>query len=180
MDDFRLSFEFFPTKTEEGTRKLYNTRDKLAELNPDFFSVTYGAGGSTRTNTIDIVTGMNSKGIDAAPHLSCVGESKENIKELLQHYADSDIKRIVALRGDLPSGMAASAGELNYANELVELIRAEHGDTFELEVAAYPEMHTQARNFEEDLVNFKRKVDAGANTAITQYLFNPDRYFYFV
>ena len=113
MDDFRLSFEFFPTKTEEGTRKLYNTRDQLAELNPDFFSVTYGAGGSTRDNTIDIVTGMNSKGIDAAPHLSCVGESKDNIKELLQHYADNDIKRIVALRGDLPSGMAASAGELN-------------------------------------------------------------------
>lgn len=180
MDDFRLSFEFFPTKTEEGTRKLYNTRDQLAELNPDFFSVTYGAGGSTRSNTIDIVTGMNSKGIDAAPHLSCVGESKENIKELLQHYADSDIKRIVALRGDLPSGMAASAGELKYANELVDLIRAEHGDKFELEVAAYPEMHPQAKNFEDDLINFKRKVDAGANTAITQYFFNPDSYFYYV
>ncbi len=180
MDNFRLSFEFFPTKTEEGTAKLFATRDKLAELNPDFFSVTYGAGGSTREHTIDIVTGMNAKGICAAPHLSCVGESKANIKELLNHYAQNNVERIVALRGDLPSGMAASAGELKYANELVELIKAEHGDTFHLEVAAYPEMHPQAPNFEQDLLNFKRKVDAGADSAITQYFFNVDSYFYFL
>lgn len=180
MDNFRLSFEFFPTKTEEGTAKLFATRDKLAELNPDFFSVTYGAGGSTREHTIDTVIGMNKKGISTAPHLSCVGESKENIKELLNHYAQNDVERIVALRGDLPSGMAASAGELKYANELVELIKAEHGDRFHLEVAAYPEMHPQAQNFEQDLLNFKRKVDAGANSAITQYFFNVDSYFYFL
>ncbi len=180
MDDFRLSFEFFPTKTEEGTKKLYNTRDKLAELNPDFFSVTYGAGGSTRENTIDIVTGMNALDTSAAPHLSCVGESSESIKELLNVYAQNDVNRIVALRGDLPSGMAASTGELKYANELVELIKQEHGDQFQLEVAAYPEMHPQAGNFEADLLNFKRKVDAGADSAITQYFFNIDSYLYFV
>ncbi|MGR6872064.1 methylenetetrahydrofolate reductase [NAD(P)H] [Pseudomonas sp. HK3] len=180
MDNFRLSFEFFPTKTEEGTAKLYATRDKLAALNPDFFSVTYGAGGSTREHTVSTVIGMNEKGIGTAPHLSCVGETKANIKDLLNHYAQNDIERIVALRGDLPSGMAASAGELRYANELVELIRAEHGDKFHLEVAAYPEMHPQAKNFEQDLLNFKRKVDAGANSAITQYFFNVDSYFYFL
>ena len=180
MDNFRLSFEFFPTKTEEGTRKLFATRDKLAELNPDFFSVTYGAGGSTRDTTVNAVVGMNEKGISTAPHLSCVGETRENIKELLKHYAANDINRIVALRGDLPSGMAASAGELKYANELVELIKAEHGDKFHLEVAAYPEMHPQASNFEDDLINFKRKVEAGADSAITQYFFNPDSYFNFV
>jgi len=180
MDNFRLSFEFFPTKTEEGTKKLFNTRDKLAELNPDFFSVTYGAGGSTRDNTIDIVTNINNLGISGAPHLSCVGESRDSIKELLNHYASHDIDRIVALRGDLPSGMAASTGELKYANELVELIKQEHGDQFHLEVAAYPEMHPQAGNFEQDLINFKRKVDAGADSAITQYFFNIDSYLYFV
>ena len=180
MDNFRLSFEFFPTKTEEGTAKLFATRDKLAALNPDFFSVTYGAGGSTREHTVSTVTGMNAKGIGTAPHLSCVGETKANIKDLLNHYAQNDIQRIVALRGDLPSGMAASAGELKYANELVELIRAEHGDKFHLEVAAYPEMHPQAKNFEQDLLNFKRKVDSGADSAITQYFFNVDSYFYFL
>ncbi|MEY8203435.1 MAG: methylenetetrahydrofolate reductase [NAD(P)H] [Bermanella sp.] len=180
MDNFRLSFEFFPTKTAEGTKKLFNTRDKLAELNPDFFSVTYGAGGSTRDNTIDIVTKINNLGITGAPHLSCVGESRDSLKELLSHYANHDINRIVALRGDLPSGMAASNGELKYANELVALIKQEHGDRFQLEVAAYPEMHPQAGNFEQDLLNFKRKVDAGADSAITQYFFNIDSYLYFV
>jgi methylenetetrahydrofolate reductase (NADPH) len=180
MDDFRLSFEFFPTKTEEGTKKLFNTRDTLAKLNPDFFSVTYGAGGSTRNNTIDIVNNINNLGISGAPHLSCVGESRDSIKELLNGYARNDINRIVALRGDLPSGMAASSGELTYANELVELIKQEHGDQFHLEVAAYPEMHPQASNFETDLLNFKRKVDAGADSAITQYFFNIDSYLHFV
>jgi len=180
MANFLLSFEFFPTKTEEGTKKLYNTRDKLAELNPDFFSVTYGAGGSTRNNTIDIVKGMNALDVAAAPHLSCVGESRDSIKELLNLYAQNDVKRIVALRGDLPSGMAASSGELKYANELVELIKQEHGDKFHLEVAAYPEMHPQADNFESDLLNFKQKIDSGADSAITQYFFNIDSYLYFV
>ena len=180
MDNFRLSFEFFPTKTEEGTAKLFATRDKLAALNPDFFSVTYGAGGSTRDHTISTVTGMNAKGIGTAPHFSCVGETKANIKDFMTHYAQTDIERIVARRGDLPSGMADSAGEFKYDNELVELIKAEHGDRFHLEVAAYPEMHPQAKNFEQDLLNFKRKVDAGADSAITQYFFNVDSYFYFL
>lgn len=180
MDNFRLSFEFFPTKTEEGTKKLFATRDKLAELSPDFFSVTYGAGGSTRDNTVNTVLDMNQRGISTAPHLSCVGESVDNIKDLLNNYADNGINRIVTLRGDLPSGMAAATGELKYANELVELIKQEHGDRFHLEVAAYPEMHPQAPNFEQDLLNFKRKVDAGADSALTQYFFNIDSYFYFV
>ncbi|WP_396588311.1 methylenetetrahydrofolate reductase [NAD(P)H] [Bermanella sp. R86510] len=180
MDNFRLSFEFFPTKTEEGTQKLYATRDKLAQLKPDFFSVTFGAGGSTRDHTMDVVTTMNQLDVGTAPHLSCIGQSKDEIKQLLASYAEHDIKRIVALRGDLPSGMAVSSGELKYANELVELIKSEHGDRFHLEVAAYPEMHPQAPNFEADLANFKRKVEAGADSAITQYFFNPDSYFYFV
>lgn len=180
MDNFRLSFEFFPTKTEEGTEKLFTTRNKLAELKPDFFSVTYGAGGSTRENTVNTVLEMNKQGISTAPHLSCVGETVENIKSLLSNYSENGIERIVTLRGDLPSGMAASAGELKYANELVELIKQEHGNRFHLEVAAYPEMHPQAANFEQDLVNFKRKVEAGADSALTQYFFNIDSYFYFV
>ncbi|EAT11056.1 methylenetetrahydrofolate reductase [NAD(P)H] [Bermanella marisrubri] len=180
MEHFRLSFEFFPTKTEEGTKKLYATRDKLAELKPDFFSVTFGAGGSTRDHTMDVVTKMNGMGVGTAPHLSCIGQSKDEIKQLLSTYADNKVERIVALRGDLPSGMAVSSGELKYANELVELIKQEHGDQFHLEVAAYPEMHPQAPNFEADLENFKRKVEAGADSAITQYFFNPDSYFYYV
>ncbi len=180
MDNFRLSFEFFPTKTEEGTQKLHKTRDRLAELNPDFFSVTYGAGGSTRENTAGIVTDMNAKGVSTAPHLSCVGETRESIQDMLKRYADNDIERIVALRGDLPSGMAMASGELKHANELVALIKEEHGDRFHLEVAAYPEMHPQAPNFEADLLNFKRKVDAGADSALTQYFFNVDSYFYFL
>ena len=180
MDNFRLSFEFFPTKTEEGTQKLFKVRDQLATLNPDFFSVTYGAGGSTRDNTVSTVVEMNKLGVSTAPHLSCVGESSDNIKVLLNSYAENNIERIVTLRGDLPSGMATSTGELKYANELVELIKSEHGDRFHLEVAAYPEMHPQAPNFEADLINFKRKVDAGADSALTQYFFNVDSYFYFI
>lgn len=180
MDTFRLSFEFFPTKTEEGTRKLYEVRDQLAVLEPDFFSVTYGAGGSTRDRTLDVVSELNRRGISTAPHLSCVGDTKANIRDLLQTYSENGIDRIVALRGDLPSGMAASTGEMRYANELVSFIRGEFGDKFHLEVAAYPEMHPQAKSYEADLLNFKRKVDAGANSAITQYFFNIDSYFYFV
>ncbi|GLQ30580.1 methylenetetrahydrofolate reductase [NAD(P)H] [Litoribrevibacter albus] len=180
MSDFRLSFEFFPTKTDEGHKKLLATRDMLATEMPEFFSVTYGAGGSTRDRTLSIVTEMNSMGIPAAPHLSCVGDTKAEIRDLLNIYKENGINRIVALRGDLPSGMKASSGELRYANELVEFIREETGDHFQLEVAAYPEMHPQAQNYEQDLDNFVRKVQAGANSAITQYFYNIDSFYYFV
>ncbi|MAR01187.1 MAG: methylenetetrahydrofolate reductase [NAD(P)H] [Oceanospirillaceae bacterium] len=175
-----LSFEFFPTKSEEGTDKLLAVRDTLAEYNPEFFSVTYGAGGSTRDRTYAIVKAIQERGIPAAPHLSCVGDSKEDLRQLLNEYKDLGIDRIVALRGDLPSGSGLANSELRYANELVEFIRAETGDHFTLEVAAYPEMHPQATSFEKDLQNFVRKVKAGADSAITQYFFNADSYFHFV
>jgi len=175
-----LSFEFFPTKTEEGTEKLLNVRDELAAFNPEFFSVTYGAGGSTRDRTYAIVKAIQERGIAAAPHLACIGGSKAEIREILQQYQELGIKRIVTLRGDLPSGAGLGSSELRYANELVEFIRQETGDHFTLEVAAYPEMHPQASNFEADLQNFVRKAKAGANSAITQYFFNADSYFYFV
>jgi methylenetetrahydrofolate reductase (NADPH) len=152
---------------------------KLAELNPDFFSVTFGAGGSTRDKTFDTVVDIQNKGIGAAPHLSCVASTKENIRAILKNYQDHGISRIVALRGDLPSGMM-SAGEFRYANELVEFIRQETGDAFQIHVAAYPEVHPQAPSASEDFKNFKRKVEAGANAAITQYFYNADAYFYFV
>jgi len=175
-----LSFEFFPTKTEEGTEKLLNVRDELAAFNPEFFSVTYGAGGSTRDRTYAIVKAIQERGIAAAPHLACIGGTKAEIREILQQYQDLGINRIVTLRGDLPSGAGLAASELRYANDLVEFIREETGDHFTLEVAAYPEMHPQADNFEADLQNFVRKVKAGADSAITQYFFNADSYFYFV
>jgi len=174
-----ISFEFFPPKTPQGQEKLRVVRDELAAMNPAFFSVTYGAGGSTQERTIKTVQEMREAGINTAPHLSCVGSSTESLRELLNFYIESGIDRIVALRGDLPSGMG-SPGELRYANELVEFIRKETGDHFHLEVAAYPETHPQAANFEADLLNFKKKVDAGANSAITQYFFNADSYFYYV
>ncbi|MDX1755337.1 MAG: methylenetetrahydrofolate reductase [NAD(P)H] [Marinobacter sp.] len=175
----RFSFEFFPPKTDKGKEKLQAVRDRLATVNPDFFSVTFGAGGSTRDRTLETVTNLHQQGISTAPHLSCVGGTRESVAELLDLYKENGINRIVALRGDLPSGMGA-AGELRYANELVEFIREHSGDTFNIEVAAYPEFHPQARNAEEDLKNFARKVEAGANSAITQYFFNPDSYFYFI
>ena len=175
----RFSFEFFPPKTDQGKEKLQVVRDQLAEVNPDFFSVTFGAGGSTRDRTIETVLSLHKQGISTAPHLSCVGGTRAEIGELLDVYKENGINRIVALRGDLPSGMGAS-GELRYANELVEFIREHSGDHFNLEVAAYPEFHPQAHNAEEDLKNFARKVQAGANSAITQYFFNADSYFYFI
>ncbi|WP_328188059.1 methylenetetrahydrofolate reductase [NAD(P)H] [Marinobacter sp. OP 3.4] len=175
----RFSFEFFPPKTDQGREKLQTVRNRLAEVDPDFFSVTFGAGGSTRDRTIETVLNLHNQGISTAPHLSCVGGTREKIAELLDIYKESGVNRIVALRGDMPSGMGA-AGELRYANELVEFIREYSGDTFNLEVAAYPEFHPQARNAEEDLQNFARKVKAGANSAITQYFFNADSYFYFI
>ena len=173
------SFEFYPPKTPEGEQTLRGVHRELAALNPEFFSVTFGAGGSTRDKTFDTVVNIQRQGIPAAPHLSCVASTKANIREILHAYKSQGISRIVALRGDLPSGMM-SAGEFRYANELVDFIRLETGNDFQIHVAAYPEVHPQAKNATEDLKNFKRKVDAGANAAITQYFFNADAYFYFV
>ena len=176
-----ISFEFFPTKTEAGHEKLLATARQLAEYQPDFFSCTYGAGGSTRDRTLNTVLQLDGEiKIPTAPHLSCVGDSKAELRTLLATYRDAGIRRIVALRGDLPSGMGMASGELRYANELVEFIRTETGDHFHIEVAAYPEVHPQARSFEDDLANFVRKANAGADSAITQYFFNADCYFYFV
>ncbi|MBB5017850.1 methylenetetrahydrofolate reductase (NADPH) [Chitinivorax tropicus] len=174
-----FSFEFFPPKTTEGVEKLRNTRRQLAQFNPNFFSVTFGAGGTTQQGTIDTVLEIQSEGQQAAPHLSCIGSTRDNIRSLLNLYREQGIKRIVALRGDIPSGMV-EVGEFRYANELVEFIRLEHGDWFHIEVAAYPEYHPQARTALDDLDNFARKCKAGANSAITQYFFNPDAYFAFV
>lgn len=179
MSNSHISFEFFPPQTDEGVEKLASTRLQLATLNPEFFSVTFGAGGSTRDRTLETVTQIKAEGFDAAPHLSCVGSTRENIRAILKTYQDAGIRRIVALRGDLPSGMA-TAGEFQYANELVEFIRTETGEHFHLEVAAYPEFHPQAKSARDDILNFKRKIDAGANSAITQYFYNPDSYFHFV
>ena len=174
-----FSFEFYPPKTEEGAANLQIVHSKLAKLNPDFFSVTFGAGGSTRDKTFETVVAIQAKGIAAAPHLSCVASTKDNIRVILKDYQDNGIAKIVALRGDLPSGMM-SAGEFRYANELVEFIRQETGDYFQIHVAAYPEVHPQSTSAAEDFKNFKRKVEAGANAAITQYFYNAEAYFYFV
>ncbi|MBK9447426.1 MAG: methylenetetrahydrofolate reductase [NAD(P)H] [Betaproteobacteria bacterium] len=179
MSKTEISIEFFPPQTPEGVDKLRVTRAKLAELKPEFFSVTYGAGGSTRERTFAIVREIAAEGLSAAPHLSCIGSTKESIRSILDEYKAENIRRIVALRGDLPSG-TGDAGEFRYANELVEFIRAETGDLFSIEVAAYPEWHPQARSPEDDLNNFVRKVKAGANSAITQYFYNADAYFHFV
>ena len=174
-----ISIEFFPPRTPEGLEKLRSTRVQLAKLNPTFFSVTYGAGGSTRERTFTVVKEIVAEGFDAAPHLSCIGSTRDSIREILNEYKAAGIKRTVALRGDLPSGMAQT-GEFRYANELVEFIRAETGDWFSIEVAAYPEWHPQAKSPKDDLQAFVRKVNAGANSAITQYFFNADAYFNFV
>jgi len=176
---FELSIEFFPPQTGEGMEKLRATRSRLAVLKPEFFSVTYGAGGSTRERTLATVMEIAAEGHNAAPHLSCIGSTKEGIREMLALFIERGIRRIVALRGDLPSGMA-DAGEFRYANELVAFIRGETGDRFHIEVAAYPEWHPQAKSPREDLLNFKRKVDAGASSAITQYFYNADAYEHFV
>ena len=174
-----ISFEFFPPQTAEGVTKLRAAREKLALLGPEFFSVTYGAGGSTRERTLEVVLDIKREGLVVAPHISCIGATRETTRELLKQYRAEGIDRIVALRGDLPSGMAA-AGEFRYANELVEFIRAESGDHFHIEVAAYPEWHPQAKSPKDDLLAFKRKVDAGADSAITQFFFNFDAYAAFV
>ena len=177
----KFSFEFFPARTPEAVVKLETPFKQLAKLNPDYFSVTFGAGGSTREPTFETVRNISDKTtIEAAPHISCMGVMADEILEVLDAYRSIDIKKLVALRGDLPSGSAGGYGQLRYANELVEFIRKETGDHFHIEVAAYPEFHPQAANASEDLKNFKRKVDAGADGAVTQYFYNPDAYFRFV
>ncbi len=177
----KFSFEFFPARTPEAVVKLETTFECLAKLNPDYFSVTFGAGGSTREPTFETVKNISEKTtIDTAPHISCMGVMTDEILEVLENYRSIGIKKLVTLRGDLPSGSAGGHGQLRYANELVEFIRKETGDHYHIEVAAYPEFHPQAANASEDLKNFKRKVDAGANGAVTQYFYNPDAYFRFV
>jgi methylenetetrahydrofolate reductase (NADPH) len=173
------SFEFFPPNTDEGAEKLAVAAGELALLKPKFFSVTYGAGGSTQARTLKAVLDLRAAGYAAAPHISCIGSTRAGLRETLQQYKDSGIKHVVALRGDLPSG-TASAGELHYANELVAFIRKEFADHFHIEVAAYPEYHPQAKSALDDLNNFKRKVEAGAHSAITQYFYNTDCYYHFV
>ncbi len=174
-----FSFEFFPPKTPEGKAKLRATWQALAKLKPRFFSCTFGAGGSTREGTLETVLEIRAAGHEAAPHLSCVASSKKDIAETLETYKANGIRHVVALRGDLPSGLAAS-GEFRYASELVAFIRQQTGDWFEIEVACYPEYHPQTRNAADEIRNFKKKVDAGANGAITQYFYNADAYFHFV
>ena len=174
-----FSMEFFPPRTAEAEASLARVIEQLAPLKPRFCSVTFGAAGSTREKTFETVLSLQPLGLEGAPHLSCIASTKDNIREVLTAYQAADIRHIVALRGDMPSGML-SAGEFRYANELVAFIREETQDHFHIEVAAYPEMHPQAPNFRTDIQNFKRKVDAGANSAITQYFFNPEAYFRFL
>ena len=175
----QYSLEFFPPRTPEGVEKLRAARRQLGQLKPTFCSVTFGAGGSTREGTLDTVLEIRAEGVAAAPHISCIGSTRENVAEVLGQYRSHGIRHLVALRGDMPSGTGA-AGEFRYANELVAFIRETTGDWFHIDVAAYPEMHPQAGSPEHDLVNFRKKVDAGANSAITQYFFNPDAYFRFL
>ena len=175
----QFSFEFYPPKTPEGISKLRATWKQLVQLKPDFFSVTYGAGGTTREGTLSTVLEIRGDGCEAAPHISCVASTRDNIREVIEQYKANGIRHIVALRGDLPSGLAMS-GELRYASELVALIREATGDWFHIDVAAYPEYHPQARKPQHDLAAFKAKIDAGASSAITQYFYNPDAYFNFV
>ena len=175
----KFSFEFFPPKTAEGAAKLRDTVKQLAQFNPAFFSVTFGAGGSTQEGTLSAVLDIRAAGHAAAPHISCIGSTRENIRDVIHRYRDEGIRHTVALRGDLPSGMAV-AGEFRYATDLVRFIREETGEHFHIEVAAYPEYHPQARRAQEDLQHFVAKVEAGANAAMTQYFYNPDAYFHFV
>ena len=176
----RISFEYFPPKTDAGKEKLLNeTTPALDALNPEFFSVTYGAGGTTRDSTLGVVSSMRESGVDVAPHLSFGGDDEAAISALLDTYQERGINRVVALRGDMPSGMGG-ATQLVYANELVAFIRERTGDHFRIEVAAYPEIHPEASSYDSDLHYLKGKLDAGADSAITQYFFNVESYFYFL
>jgi methylenetetrahydrofolate reductase (NADPH) len=174
-----FSFELFPPQTSEGLEKLRVTRQQLAQLKPEYFSVTFGAGGSTRERTFGVVMEIKAEGHEVAPHLSCIGGTRASVRELLDRYKEGGIHRVVALRGDIPSGMV-EVGEFRYAAELVAFIRQTYGDWFRVEVAAYPEYHPQSRSADDDLKAFANKVKAGADAAITQYFFNADAYYHFV
>jgi len=174
----QISFEFYPPKTPEGREKLKQTRRQLATLKPEYFSVTYGAGGSTREHTRDIVLEIHREGLDAAPHLSFGGDSEAELLSLVKTYKDAGISRLVALRGDMPSGMGMQ--KLVNANELVALLRRHFGDHFDIKVAAYPEIHPDAQGYDRDIYWLRQKFVAGANSAITQYFYNPEAYFYFM
>ena len=174
-----VSFEFFPPRTEEGNLKLNETIKTLSEFNPEFFSVTFGAGGSTKTKTLETVLSIEASNNNGVPHLSCISSSKEEIRSILSEYKSHDIKHLIALRGDNPSG-AISHGDFKYANELISFIREETGEYFHIQAGAYPEYHPEAESATDDLNNFKRKIDAGANSAITQFFFNVDAYFKFI
>ena len=175
----QYSLEFFPPRTEEGVAKLRAVRREFADLQPAFCSVTFGAGGSTREGTLATVLEIRADGMEGAPHLSCIGSTRAGVREVLEQYRSHGIRHLVALRGDLPSG-SADVGDFRYANELVRFVREETGDWFHIDVAAYPECHPQSRTPDDDLGSFQRKIDAGANSAITQYFFNPDAYWSFV
>lgn len=175
-----ISFEFFPPKTDDGVTQLLQAAKDLANANPEYFSVTFGAGGSTRDGTVDTVNKLRElTKVDVAPHLSCIASSPSQVTEMLDRYKQQGVTRLVALRGDLPSGMG-QGGELRYASDLVDVIRKHTGDHFTIAVAAYPEIHPQAKSATDDVMNLKRKVEAGANYAITQYFFNADAYFYYL
>lgn len=178
--DKTFSFELFPPKTEKGMTNLRQTVQRLNARHPAFFSCTYGAGGSTRDRTFATVDWLVSQGIETAPHLTCIGLSVDEALEILSRYRAQGVRRIVALRGDPPSGTGLAGGELTHASELVALIRQHHGEHFHIEVAAYPEMHPQAPNFFVDLDHFKTKIEAGAHSAITQYFYNVDAYTHFI
>jgi methylenetetrahydrofolate reductase (NADPH) len=173
------SLEFFPPKTPEGIARLRAARRELAALRPAFCSVTFGAGGSTREGTLATVLEIRDEGMEGVPHLSCVGSTRDGVRDVLAQYRRHGIRHLVALRGDLPSG-SADVGEFRYASELVRFIRDETGDWFHVDVAAYPEYHPQARNPDDDIASFQRKIEAGADSAITQYFFNTDAYWHFV
>ncbi|MBK6367328.1 MAG: methylenetetrahydrofolate reductase [NAD(P)H] [Polaromonas sp.] len=177
--NFPISFEFFPPKTPEGVEKLVAVRQALYQLKPDFFSVTYGAGGTTQAGTLQTVQSILADGFNAAPHFTCIGATRDSVRAQLAQFKEMGIQRMVALRGDLPSGYGAH-GEFHYASDLIEFIRAETGDSFHIEVASYPEMHPQAKSPEADLQALATKVGAGADSSITQYFYNANAYFYFV
>ena len=176
-----LSCEFFPPRTEQGAEKLRKVQKELLVLKPDYYSITFGAGGSTQEKTFDTAIEMQQhSGTDAAPHLSCINSKRSEIEALLNNYKDNGVRRIVALRGDRPSGLVGRVGDFAHANELVSFIRETTGDHFFIEVAAYPECHPESKKFDDEMRFFRQKVEAGANSAITQYFYNADAYFSFV